>query len=129
MVRVEGFIHRKTIPETTSNRGVVHHESEVPSVGRSILSELNTYHSGKRSAPTLDGAFKSGATTLSDRDREITASELIPLIKLPLLPPFVVGWGGGRTYGGGRSKEALRRAKEHNKHHRYHLRKNPLTEI
>jgi hypothetical protein len=40
-----------------------------------------------------------------------TYDELTPTSNGPAVEPFYIHWGGGRTYGGGFSKEAQRRAK------------------
>jgi hypothetical protein len=108
---------RKNIPHDFDNRGVTHHPSERPSVSKESLNEISVkiISNGHSISSSGSGVFKSEPTTIKQFGTEKPAIRIIPVVKKPLMPVFETSVRGGRIYGGGTSKEALRRAKRKKK--------------
>lgn len=68
---------------------------------------------GNQIADIIRGDVRCNVTTYRDPyKRRQRFDKVTPLLEEPAIEPFITHWGGGRTYGGGFSKEARRRAKK-----------------
>lgn len=64
---------------------------------------------------SFEGYFVSEVKRVGPRGEYKRYIRLVPILEDPAIPPFVTHHGGGRTHGGGFSKEALRKAKRKEK--------------
>lgn len=92
---------------------MVRHDPDRPTVAVAVEPNLAV------KLPTnhrLNGDNLEEATIINldaGHGREVRATRVLPLVKQPLTPAFETRVGGHRTLGGGTSREALRRAKQH----------------
>jgi hypothetical protein len=66
---------------------------------------------GNQTADTLQADVTHNVTVPDPCGRHQKFDKVTPLLEEPAIEPFTTHFGGGRTYGGGFSKEAKRRAK------------------
>lgn len=102
---------RKTVPQSRENRGPVSNTPNVPIISKETLRGLETVFYG--TIPSSDGIFEIQQAALEPGryNPSTKVCVLTPVSRLPLRTVFQVGHGGGRAYGGGTSRESLRRAK------------------
>lgn len=97
---------QKTMPIPGRETKLVSNVPDTLLVPKETEPKLSTYWRGNIS-PTSNN-FRSRKVHKNGQ----TVSELVPLIKKPVIPVFTISTGGGRVYGGGTSEEALRRARQ-----------------
>ncbi len=83
--------------------------SDAPVVQLVSLDKLAYTIIGRCDAPVCEVNNQVHRITVEKDGRRKSVLEVIPIGVKPILAPTVVSWGGGRTIGGGTSKEALRR--------------------
>lgn len=91
------YIQRITFPDNARTSNIVHNEPDVPLPERKLFPKLSV-----RLHPN-----------------SIRSIRIIPEVTTPVLRSRLTSVGGGRTIGGGTSKEAIRRAKRHAKEQRF----------
>lgn len=107
------FIVQRKPSDDDHNRGVTHRPSNRPPVSRMFLHLLTCRipQNGHRISQPPDCVINE--TTIVDKfGKKHPALKVVPLAERPLNPAFKTHFGGGRAYGGGTSKEALRRARK-----------------
>lgn len=102
----------RIIPRTRNNYGVAENKPDVPGVETVTLIRLRVFISvGGREIPEV-GLMHSEPAIDTNRKTHRLGVAVTPLCPVPLTPFDITSHGGRRTYGGGTSKEALRRAKD-----------------
>lgn len=109
------FSRNKSLPhELKNNPGPTNNPSDCPQVKIESLTELRTFSpNGKK--VDQSGLSITESTSVNNGFGITHGIVETPLTKKPLTPVFRVRHGGGRSYGGGTSDEALRRAKKQNR--------------
>lgn len=103
--------HRKHVPHDFDNHGITNNPSERSSVLREPLQEIGATIVLNGHPIGNSEFFELRPTTVKHFKTEKPATKSIPLTIEPLITVFQTPVGGGRIYGGGTSKDALRRAK------------------
>lgn len=117
--------HRRFVTAERGNHRFVRNVGNSPRVLKSRLNELAI------STPGFpDGSLQHNYTYIPNSERGLdlegnvfpeegtfggAESVIAPVVKKPITAVYHTGWGGGRTGGGGTSKESLRRAKQKGK--------------
>lgn len=105
----------RIIPRTRNNHGGVEHKPDVPGVEMGTVGGLRVFISnGSHEIPEV-GLMQSEPAIDTNRRTHRLGVAVTPLCPVPLTPFDTTSHGGRRTYGGGTSKEALRRAKDKTK--------------
>ncbi len=102
--------YRKTIPRSRENIGPTNNQPDTLEVATVVLKELSIGTTG--AAGPKNGDVVIGKIRTSKWSDPCVVDSLVPVVKLPLTPPFGISRGGGRVYGGGTSDEALSRARK-----------------
>lgn len=120
LVSMESFKEGRTIPRTRNNHGGVENKPDVPGVEMGTLRRLREFvPHGCNEVPAGLMEIEPAVDVAGVSINGVIAT---PLHRLPLTPFFITHHGGERTYGGGTSKEALRRAKEQSRKQNNHNR-------
>lgn len=106
-----GFEKRKLAPVSGINHGVRHNGPDTPPIRRRELSGLAVILPNRRSTGSLDGHSVVKGAIIDTRYTFHKGCQVTPTTEEPLTHFFKTSHGGGRTYGGGTSREALRRAR------------------